>query len=140
MAQRNTTPVALTNNDIPDFRIGTQDMDRPDSSSAWPAVPYTCEKLNACKLTFTDQHFTDQGDLMYSATSESPNVQLSSVEGGIMIVGVTHTAKADDGMNGEDQEITVTVTAKDMGDLTVERDVPGQRGRRSDGRGVLGYG
>ena len=72
-------------------------------------------------LTFTDQHFTDEGDLMYSATSESANVQLSSVEGGIMIVGVTHTAKADDGANGEDQEITVTVTAKDMGDLTVER-------------------
>ena len=28
MAQRNTTPVAVTN-DIPDFRIGTQDMDWP---------------------------------------------------------------------------------------------------------------
>ena len=72
MAQRNTDPVAMTDNDIPDFRIGTQDMDWPDSNSAWPDVPYTCEKLNACKLTFTAQHFMDQGDLMYTATSESP--------------------------------------------------------------------
>jgi hypothetical protein len=122
MAQRNAAPMAV-DTPIPMLRIGTQDATRPtDNGDAWPATPYTCEKLNACKLTFGEDYITDedQGGLMYSAVSESSAVHLSPVDGGIMIFGMTPTT-ADDGMNGDAQQITVTVTAMDLGELSVER-------------------
>ena len=121
MVQRNTAPVA-TDTAIPDLRLGTQDAERPTANQDWPEDPYACETLNECKLTFPTtgtRYFDDAGMLMYSAVSESSNVSLSPVDGGIMIVGRTPTV--DDGANGDDQQITVTVTAEDKGGLTVEK-------------------
>ena len=119
MAQRNTAPEA-TNTDIPVLRLGTQDAKRPTTNTQWPTAPYTCETLNACKLTFSATYITDdQSDLMYSGVADSTHVQVSSVDGGIMIVGRTPTT-ADDGMNGADQQVTITVTVMDKGLLSVE--------------------
>jgi hypothetical protein len=122
MAQRNKAPEATTT-PIPTLRLGTQDTKRPAGNDQWPTGPYTCETLNACKLTVggTSYIMDEQSDLIYSAVADSAHVRLSPVDGGIMIVGVMSTAKADDGMNGPGQAVTITLTAMDKGTLSVER-------------------
>ena len=145
VAAPNSKPAiaAAPNDTIPSLRIGelAETTKKEDGETyldalagVW-AAPYDCTMFNLCKLSLAN-YFTDtSGDLTFSARVVAPtehgHVELTSVDGGVLIEGKATTA-GDPATPGAQrantigtagtpaQEITITVRATDALGLYVE--------------------
>ena len=98
-----------------------------DSSGVWDNENFRCTHYNTCEFKLAGFFMDDEGDsnLTFSAKAKKPSeakhLSFTSIDGGIMIVGMEATIN-DPATTPDESSIVISVIATDPNGLTYDRD------------------
>ena len=100
-----------------------------DSNGVWDNENFRCTHYNTCEFKLAGFFMDDEGDsnLTFSAKAKKPSevkhLSFTSIDGGIMIVGMEATINDLDTEDVDESSIVISVIATDPGGLKLERDL-----------------